>query len=166
MAHRTLLFFILLSSPLLTLADTATRQHTGQPAPDFSLKDLQGNTHSIKQWRGKVVVLNFWASWCGPCRKEIPLFNQLQKEYGEDDVQFIGLAVDTLEAVKKFIEIVPIDYPVLIGDMEALKLVSAYGNSHGSLPYTVLIDRNGNIAAIASGILTREYASRAIERLL
>lgn len=161
-----LMYFVLTPGPLVLAADSTQTRYLGQTAPGFSLPDLQGKMRDVKDWRGKIVVLNFWASWCGPCRKEIPMFNAVQKEYGTDDVQFVGLAVDNIPAIRKFMDSVPIHYPVLVGGMDALDLVSQYGNVHGTLPYTVFIDRKGKIAVIVSGLLTREYVVRTIERLL
>ena len=111
-------------------------------------------------------MLNFWATWCGPCRKEIPLLNSLQKSYAKRGVQIIGVAVDNAAAVKQFIRSVPIDYPVLIGDQEAIEVIEAYGDKTGALPYTVFINRAGIIDSLASGALTEDYARKSFERLL
>ncbi len=135
-----------------------------QPAPDFSLPDAQGKLHRLTDWQGKVVILNFWATWCGPCKKEIPLLNAMQKDYGSDELQIVGIAIDNPKAVEQFIQLIPIEYLYLIGGTRAVKLVSRYGNTEGVLPYTVIIDPKGKIASIAKGLLTEKYLRRVIER--
>ena len=114
---------------------------------DFTLPDLEGKMRSLSEWRGKVIVLNFWATWCPPCREEIPLFTALQKKHPDGDLQVIGVAIDEKTAVLMFRQFVRMNYPVLLSDDATLKLVAQYGNRMGSLPYTVIIDRNGSIVA-------------------
>lgn len=134
--------------------------------PDFSLPDLEGNTRTAGEWDGKVVVVNFWATWCAPCRKEIPAFNELQKKYGDQGVQFIGIALDDAKAVERFMKVIPIDYPVLIGDDDGIPLAKQYGNVDGVLPYTVFVNRDGGIASIAAGGLSETVAENALLKLL
>ncbi len=133
--------------------------------PEFSLPDLNGKAHNISEWQGKILLVNFWATWCPPCRKEIPSFNTLQKKYSKD-VQFVGIAIDDTIAVKRFIEMIPIDYPVLIGDKDAIKIAQDYGNVTGVLPYTVLIDRKGTIISASEGGVGEADIEAAIKRLL
>ena len=147
-------------------ADPASDSVVGHRRPAFDLPDVRGKANSIERWDGRIIVLNFWATWCGPCRKEIPLLNSLQKSYADRGVQFIGVAVDNATAVQQFLRGVPIDYPVLIGDQEALEIIEAYGDRAGALPYTVFINRAGNIDSMASGALTDDYARKTIEHLL
>ena len=138
----------------------------GHTRPAFDLPDVRGNTISVSRWNGRIIVLNFWATWCGPCRKEIPLLNALQKSYAKRGVQIVGVAVDNATAVKQFLRSVPINYPVLIGDQEAIEVIEAYGNRAGALPYTVFINRAGIIDSMASSALTEEFARKSIENLL
>ena len=138
----------------------------GKTHQDFSLPNLDGTRQSLSDWKGKTIVLNFWATWCAPCKKEIPMFNKLQKEYAEDDVQFIGVAVDNIKTIRIFIDKVPIDYPVLYGVEDATKITQTYGNKLGVLPYTVFIDKRGRIQTIVSGALSQSYTRQTIEKLL
>jgi len=147
-------------------ADLPPDSVAGHRRPAFDLPDVHGQAVSIARWDGRVIVLNFWATWCGPCRKEIPLLNTLQKNFAARGVQIVGVAVDNGTAVKQFMRSVPIDYPVLIGDQEAIEVIEAYGNRAGALPYTVFITRAGIIDSMASGALTEDYARKSIERLL
>lgn len=133
--------------------------------PEFSLPDLNGNLHNIAEWDGKILLINFWATWCPPCRKEIPGFNVLQKKYS-NDVQFIGIAIDDDIAVKQFMKIIPINYPVLIGADKAIEIAKSYGNISGALPYTVIIDRSGFIVSISEGGISEADTEAAIKRLL
>jgi len=130
---------------------------------DFTLPDLDGKKRSLHEWRGKVIVLNFWATWCPPCREEIPLFTALQKKHPEGGLQVIGVAIDDKTAVLVFRQFVSMNYPVLIGDDDTLKLVAQYGNRMGSLPYTVIIDRNGSIVARKLGEITQIELDSLIE---
>ena len=134
--------------------------------PAFVLPDIKDKLHSSKQWQGKLQVLNFWATWCTPCKEEIPLFNQFQQKYKSDDVIFIGVAIDNKKAVEIFNKSIPINYPNLIGGDSGIKLIMQYGNKQGVLPYTVIIDRENKIAAIAKGRLTESKLTRLIEKNL
>lgn len=135
-------------------------------ALDFRFPDLQGQTRSLSDWDGQFIVINFWASWCAPCLKEIPDFVRLQEELAGARVQFVGIAVDSHDAVNKFITKTPVNYPILIGQLEALRLVKAFGNESGGLPYTIFVSRHGEVVYRHQGPLTFEEAHAAINRYL
>jgi len=116
-----------------------------------TLPDLAGRPQPLRQWQGKLVVLNFWAPWCPPCREEIPGFVRLQKEYGDRGVQFVGIALDSADRVRAYADQVGIPYPLLLGDAGAAELGRAAGNRLGGLPYTVVFDRRGNPTATLTG---------------
>ena len=148
----------------LNAADSAnSRKMLGKPSPSFSLPDLNDQKVSLNKWRGKLILINFWATWCLPCVKEIPMLNSFQKRYAEDDLQIIGIAIDNAAAINKFTQKIPIQYPALIGNAQ---LILKFGNRAGSLPYTVIVDQQGKIVEIASGMLTETYLQRAIEKHL
>jgi thiol-disulfide isomerase/thioredoxin len=134
--------------------------------PDFTLNDLAGKPKSISEWDGKVLVVNFWASWCEPCRREIPLLNALQSEYGGRGVQVIGVAIDELASVQSFVQSVPISYPVLIGEQEAVDALAGFGAEMTVLPYTAFVRRDGHIELLHAGELQRGEATDLLERLL
>ena len=139
---------------------------TGVPRPEFSLPDLNGRLRSINEWDGKVIALNFWATWCPPCLEEIPEFVLLQAKYQADGLQFIGIALQQPDAVRQFVKEHGMNYPVLTGETEVIKLAESYGNHIGALPYTVVIDRNGLVAYVKPGPLSREQAESVITSLL
>jgi thiol-disulfide isomerase/thioredoxin len=131
-----------------------------------SLPDLADTLQPISQWRGKVMVVNFWASWCEPCREEIPEFIKLQKKFGDQGVVFVGIAVDQKERVAAFSKQIGINYPVLVGDLSAMKLADAAGNRQGALPFTVIIDRSGNITGSKLGRLSQSKLEGMLKPLL
>lgn len=138
----------------------------GAKRPDFSLKDVDGQARSVGEWDGQVLVLNFWATWCPPCRKEMPAFIDLQDEFGGQGLQFVGIAIDDLEDVRKFAAEIGVNYPILVGDQDAIEVSQAYGNGIGALPYTVVIDRGGRIVYTKPGELSREQAHAVVSGLL
>lgn len=113
--------------------------------PAFSLPDLSGETRAIGEWDGRVLVINFWATWCPPCVEEIPELVTFQSEYGERGVQVIGVALDDRDSIQAFLDEVPVSYPVLYGVTDAFEVLAAYGNERGTLPYTVIVARDGVI---------------------
>lgn len=158
------LLLVLLSAPLQLQADSY-QYFIGKPHPGIVLPDRSGKQRSLEEWRERILVVNFWATWCQPCRREIPAFNRLQKEYA-DKVRFIGVAIDNSKAVETFIKQIPIHYPVLIGGLEGAAIAEAWGNESGALPYTVIVDAQGRISSIAAGMLSDEVLRRQLDKLL
>ena len=135
-------------------------------APAFTLKDLEGTLRSSKEWQGKVVMVNFWASWCPPCRREIPAFIRLQETYAEQGFVIVGIALDNRQNVVDFSDPLAINYPILLAEEEGIALARAYGNQLGVLPYTVIVDRTGKIVYTHRSELTYEVAEEVIKPLL
>ncbi len=158
------------STPAITVAqptpgkseDVSTPTHR----PEFSLQDIAGKQRQAKEWNGKVVMINFWATWCPPCRKEIPAFIELEQAYKAKGLAVVGIAIDTRQNVIDFVDPMGINYPVLIGDEKGISLAKAYGNRFGVLPYTVFIDRSGKIVTTHSSALTYAEAEKIIKPLL
>ena len=139
----------------------------GGEAIEFTLPDLDGKNHRLSEWKGKVIVLNFWASWCPPCREEIPLFIDLQKRRGAEGLQMIGLAIDSTEAVAAYQKSARMNYPLLVGGEDAgMELIGRYGNRMGSLPFTAIIDKNGAIVARKLGAFDHAELESLIDPLL
>ena len=138
----------------------------GTQVSDFSLSDVNGEQRSLSEWQGKVIALNFWATWCEPCRHEIPAFVELQEQYATDGLQFVGIALHTADEIKDFITEFNVNYPSLVGNNEVIALGKKLGNDIGALPYTVIIDRDGKIAFTRRGPLLKVEAEEVINTLL
>ena len=138
----------------------------GKPMPEIRLNDLEGVEQSLAKWSGKVLAINFWATWCPPCKEEIPDFMELQNDYGEQGLQFVGIALQYPDELKEFLEEIPINYPLLAGGSEVAKAATKLGNGIGALPYTVIIDRQGVIQFTKRGKLSKSDAESAILPLL
>ena len=145
---------------------TATQDLIGTPSPEFSLMDVSGQLRNVSEWRGKVLVINFWASWCPPCVEEIPHFVQLQEKYGQAGLQFIGIGLESVDEVSGFSEVLGINYPLLLGQQEVIELANKFGNRTGGLPYTVILDRSGDINFIKQGPLSISEAEQVMTSLL
>lgn len=149
--------WLLLLAPLALLAGAGLAwlihsQGGGDLRADFELLDVDGKTHRATDWDGKVVVLNFWAPWCEPCREEMPLLVQLQRELGPQGLQIVGMTEDELPATRAYLSAQPVNYPILLGLDAILTLQSGYGDTR--LPFSVVIDRSGRVRYREAGVLT------------
>lgn len=121
--------------------------------PDLALKDLDGRTRQISEWDGKLVLLNFWATWCPPCLKEIPLLVATQARLGSKGLQIVGIAMDQPDPVRAYASRLQINYPILVGEAEVAAAMDALGDELGALPFSVLISPDGKILRRVSGDL-------------
>jgi len=112
----------------------------------LSLPDTQGVKQPLQQWRGKVLVVNFWATWCGPCREEMPEFVKAQRDLGPQGLQVIGIAIDQPDKVARFAKELDLNYPALIAGYETLDVAKPLGDRLLGLPFTVILDRQGQVA--------------------
>lgn len=135
----------------------------GQQRPEFAAEDLNGDFQNIKQWDGKLIFLNFWATWCPPCKHEIPAFMELQQAYGNQGFQIIGLAIDDTDAVKEYVEEIGLNYPTMVVQQAGIELAQRYGNAIGALPYTVIISSNGEISNTITGELSKKRAKEILK---
>ena len=138
----------------------------GSKRPGFSMKDVEGKPHNISEFDGQVLIVNFWATWCPPCRREIPAFIELQDTFGKDGFQVIGVAIDEKDAVTDYTDGLGVNYPVMLGNSTALKISAAYGNRFGQLPYSLIIDRKGIIRFIGKRELSFKDIEEQIKPLL
>ena len=138
----------------------------GLQHPPFTLPDLDGRAHTIDEWQVQVILLNFWATWCSPCREEIPVLIDLQQRLAGQGLQIVGIALQQASEVRGFANELNINYPVLAGELEVARITVEYGNALGALPYTAIIDRAGRIAFVKRGPLTRTEAETVINTLL
>jgi peroxiredoxin len=132
----------------------------------LTLPDLAGKPESMGQWKGKVLIVNFWATWCAPCREEMPEFVRAQSEFSAQGLQFVGIAVDEADKVRQFARDIGLNYPALIGGYGALELSRALGNRLMALPFTVVIGRDGTIAHTQLGPLKKDQLRRIISNLI
>lgn len=133
---------------------------------DFALNDVSGNLRKVDEWDGKVLLINFWASWCPPCVREIPDFVRLYDSYVDKGFVIVGIALDEKQDVIDFIDPIGVEYPILIAPESGIALTQAYGNRLGILPFSVLIDRKGQIISTHKGELDFESAEKLIKPLL
>jgi thiol-disulfide isomerase/thioredoxin len=150
----------------LWLATGTPQQDPGAVLLATRLNDPAGVPQPMAQWQGKVLVVNFWATWCPPCLKEIPEFVRMQQRYGAKGVQFVGIAIDSTSQVTGFMARHGMNYPVLMAEREGLDLARAAGNRLGGLPFTVVIDRQGKAAHVELGVLDEKSLAPLLERLL
>jgi thiol-disulfide isomerase/thioredoxin len=165
---------LIIIAAILALALGISVRHFFPPAetsatstlPEFNLPDLSGRQHNISEWKGKVLVINFWATWCPPCLKEIPDFMALQQQYADKNVQFIGIALEDKEPVAEYAATTKINYPVLLGGDNGITLAQQLGNNVDAVPYTLIVDRQGQIIHRHPGELSKEQLLKIIEPLL
>jgi len=131
-----------------------------------SLPDTKGREQPIGQWKGKLLVVNFWATWCTPCREEMPEFVKAQREFGQRGLQFVGIAIDEVAKVETFAAELGLNYPVLIGGNGAIELSRSFGNRLGALPFTIIVDRTGRINHTQLGPINETQLKAIIGELL
>jgi thiol-disulfide isomerase/thioredoxin len=131
--------------------------------PAFNYIDTTGEIRHSTEWADNIIVLNFWATWCPPCRKEMPLFVELQEKYEKENVKFVGIAIDEEEAVKQFGETYGLNYPSLVGDITATTLSLDLGNRYQALPFTVIAEPDSKIVLRHMGEITREQLEPKIK---
>lgn len=138
----------------------------GQLRPEFSLPDIHGTVHNIKEWDGKVILLNFWATWCSPCLQEIPELVDLQQRYQARGLQVIGIALQNPNELSDFIREHGMNYPVLAGLEAVIVIAENYGNTVGGLPYTAIIDKNGKIVFVKAGQINKPEVEAVLTPLI
>ncbi len=158
---------------LKNMADPTTPPPANNPSSiigaaraGFTLPDLNGKPRHIKEWDGKVILINFWATWCPPCRREIPGFIEVREQYATQGFEIIGIAIDDVKSVREFAASLGINYPVLHGQSDASIVSTHYGNGMGMLPFSVIIDRQGKIQFARAGELDKSSLERELKNLL
>lgn len=159
-----LLMLILISALLFAPQNQAEQQAV--PLEAFSLPDISGTMTPIANWQGKILIINFWATWCPPCLKEIPEFIELQTEYAAQNIQFIGIAIDDVQLVEDYISFIDINYPILIAELEGEALVRKLGNSINAIPFTVIVNQQGQIIYRHPGELSKQRIRELVEPLI
>lgn len=128
----------------------------------LSLPDLSGRMQPLAQWREQVLIVNYWASWCKPCREEMPMLSALHARMARRGVQVVGIAADSAEQASAFAQATPVTYPLLLGGPDAIRPTRDFGNTPQGVPFTLVIDRAGQVRAAVLGTLRED----ALERLL
>lgn len=141
-------------------------KQTGKQAPEFSLPNTEGGQLKLSDYKGKLVLLNFWASWCPPCRAEIPGFIEVQNKYKDKGFTFIGVAIEDKEAADSYAKEIGINYPISYGLENSLEVASKYGNPDGGLPYSVLISADQKILSVHAGFLSEDKLKEIIDKNL
>lgn len=149
---------------------TSLPDHVKQAAAktffNTTLLTPEGEPLTMSQWQGKIIVVNFWATWCLPCRDEIPELIDTYTTYKQKDLIIVGIAIDNAEKVAAFSKEFNINYPVVAGEFDAFTLAEAMGNPQGALPFTVTIDRNGAIIDTHLGRIKKQQIEKIIQPML
>ena len=131
----------------------------------FSLNDYMGNSYDQSEWDGKVMLINFWATWCTPCREEMPMLADFQDRYSEQGLQVVGIALDDVEPVQRFADSMDLNYPLLMSDDTTPDLMHKY-NEVGAIPFSLITDKDGKVVETKLGVFTHEELEGMIEPLL
>jgi thiol-disulfide isomerase/thioredoxin len=144
----------------------ASASRTAEMRPDLEFRDLDGKAHRLSEWSGKLLLLNFWATWCAPCLKEIPLLVEAQRQHGPRGLQIVGIAMDEVEPVRAFIARLHMNYPVMAGQAEIADAMDRLGDRLGAFPFSVLIAPDGRILERVSGDLSPEELKALLDKHL
>ena len=125
-----------------------------------------GKTVNTQDWQGKVLVVNFWASWCPPCVEEMPALDRLQQEFLQQNIFFVGIGIDSPSNIREFLSKTPVSYPIVIGGLEGSNLSKQLGNSQGALPYTIIINAKGKASYSKLGKISEDDIRSAIKSAL
>ncbi len=125
--------------------------------PEFTLVDLEGNERAFSEYQGRHRMLNFWATWCTPCRREIPLLKTFQEEQGDDGILVMGIAVDFFEEVQRYAEAAEFNYPILVGQESAMEVAETSGVQFIAMPFTMFVSREGQLLGAYLGELHRNH---------
>ena len=141
-------------------ATAAASTMIGQPLPALALADLDGRMHALAEYRGRRLLINFWASWCGPCLQEMPALEAAQKKFADQGVIVLGIAMDRADHVRAFLASQPVSYPILLGSLDEPSTSLQLGDDAEILPFSVLVDADGRIIATHAGALSTDLLTR------
>jgi thiol-disulfide isomerase/thioredoxin len=131
----------------------------------LNLPDPAGRSQRLSQWQGKILVINFWATWCEPCREEIPGLQRIRDKYVAKNVEVVGIAVDSADKVREYAKSMKVSYPLLVGGLESIELVRDFGNKAGGLPFTVVLDASPGIALSHLGLIKEQDLDQKLTEL-
>lgn len=154
------------SEPVVVSQPVAAGDLLGSVRPDFKLGSNKGKFITPDDFSGQTLLINFWATWCGPCRQEMPMLMDLQRKYRSEGLQIVGIALDDAQKASSFVKTFGITYPILLGMEDVFATSAAYGNEEGVLPYSVLVDKNGIVRWQYAGIIQHEKITSLLSDLL
>ena len=156
-----------LAIPSPVVAAEAVAAHTTAVSTLWSTKlpDAAGVQQSLAQFKGKPLVVNFWASWCGPCVEEMPALSAMQQKFAPKNIQFVGIGIDSAANVHKFLGSVKVNYPIYVAGFGGADLARSFGNDVGGLPFTVVIDRAGRVRYTKLGKVDPKELTRELDAL-
>ena len=149
------------TSPLQPASTTSE-----QALASSQLIDLKGEPASLSRWRGQIIVVNFWATWCAPCREEMPAFASISRRFADKNTVIVGIGIDSREKIVAFVNELKIDYPILVIDAAGIALMRILGNRSGALPFTIIVDQAGKIVDRHVGPLTEPALAEKLNGLL
>lgn len=152
--------------PVAEIPKPASSKVIGQMRPAFEIENTEGQLKNVSEWDGQVLLINFWATWCPPCKKEMPAFIELQEQYGEQGFKVVGIALDDLQSVQDFSDTIGVNYPLLIAEYDGIDLSRSYGNHVGALPFSAFVDRQGKVISTHMGELSKAQVEDIIKPLL
>jgi thiol-disulfide isomerase/thioredoxin len=129
------------------------------------LNDSEGKTLAMSQWQGRTLVINFWATWCPPCREEMPAFSRLQTKYAANGIQFVGIALDSADNVINYAKLYPVTYPLLVAGTQGAELTRQLGNSFLTVPYTVVLNANGEAQMTRMGRIYEQELDVLLQKI-
>lgn len=147
-------------------ASPATMQAVVDALLDTQFATSDGQWQKLSAWRGKVLVVNYWATWCPPCREEMPMFSLLHDKYQDQGVQFVGIGIDSVDKIREFQAKEQVSYPLLVGTFDAMTSSQRLGNTAQALPFTVVIDRQGRLDLVKLGKLTEAELEPKLQALV
>ena len=156
---------LMLIAVLVLVPEFSGAQDHDYRRPDFSLPDLTGQERAISEWDGNAMLINFWATWCIPCKREIPMLNELASEYEGEDFQVLGIAVDNVDNILEFMEILPLEYITLAHEDRSQEVASLFYDSFLVLPFTVFLDHQGRVFWMQVEEIHREEVDAILNRI-
>ena len=153
-------------APPASQPPTASAQSSVNTLMDIQFATSTGQWQKLAAWKGKVLVVNYWATWCPPCREEMPMFSALHEKYQANGVQFVGIGIDSVDKIREYQMSEKIAYPLLVGTLDAMRNSQGLGNTAQALPFTVLINRQGQLDTVKLGKFTEAELEARLQFLL
>ena len=147
------------------ISDKQSSETSTEALFSATFPDEKGQIQALNQYKGKIIVLNFWATWCEPCREEMPELSSLHEEGKDKNITVLGIAIDDVDAINEFNKQTKVSYPLLVADMQGMELASNLGNDKGVLPYTVIINADGSVAKTYFGRVTKPLLEDTLHKI-